>query len=134
MELDMLESQVLSLIKSNFSERIKNKKEYKDLNFTTSDRVQGEAKFPTVYVHMMESPEVGSTLEGSDVSGINATFQIEVTDNQNNKRTDEISREVLRIMKSMRFRVVGMPIHDNSQGAYRTASRYRRVMGSGDLL
>lgn len=134
MELDMLESQVLSLIKSSFSERIKNKKEYKDLNFTTSDRVQGEAKFPTVYVHMMESPEVGSTLEGSDISGINAAFQIEVSDNQNNKRTDEISREVSRIMKSLRFLIMGFPFHDNTQEAFCTKSRYRREIGSEDLL
>ena len=134
MELDMLESQVLSLIKSNFSERIKNKKEYKDLNFTTSDRVQGEARFPTVYVHMIDSSEAGGTLEGTDICGINAAFQIEVSDNKNNKRTDEISREILRIMKSLRFKAIVIPIHKNTQDAYMTDSRYQRVVGSGDFL
>lgn len=134
MELDMLETQVLSLIKARFSPKIKSKKEYANLNFTTSSKATTTAKFPTVYVHMMESPEVSGTLEGSDICGINATFQIEVTDNENQNRADEISREILRIMKTMRFRVMGMPIHDNTQDAYRTISRYRRVMGSGDLL
>lgn len=130
--LDRLESQVFSRVKYGFSKSIKEK--YPDLNFTTSDQSSTKAKFPTVYIHMLESPEVGGTLEGTEICGINASFQIEVTDNENNARSDEVAREVLRIMKTMRFRTVGMPFHDNSGDTYRTISRYRRVAGSGDIL
>lgn len=130
--LDSIETQVFSLIKAKFSAKIKAK--YKDLNFTTSDRSSTKPKFPTVYVHFMESPEIGSTLEGTEIPGINATFQIDVTDNQSQARADEVAKEILRIMKSMRFKPVGMPFHDNSGDTYRTISRYRRATGDGDIL
>lgn len=130
--LDSLESQIFSRIKANFSDRIK--KKYPDLNFTTSDKTPTKAKFPTVYIHFMESPEIGSDLEGTSINGITATFQIDITDNQSQSRADEVSREVLRIMKSMRFKAVGMPFHDNSGDTYRTISRYRRPIGAGDIL
>lgn len=130
--LDSIETQVFSLIKAKFSSKIKTK--YKDLNFTTSDRSSTKPKFPTVYVHFMESPEIGSTLEGTEIPGINATFQIDVTDNQSQARADEVAKEILRIMKDMRFKPSGMPFHDNSGDTYRTVSRYRRIIGDGDIL
>lgn len=130
--LDSLESQIFSRIKANFSEKIK--KKYPDLNFTTSDKTPTKAKFPTVYIHFMESPEIGSDLDGTSINGITATFQIEVTDNQSQTRSDEVSKETLRIMKTMRFKAVGMPFHDNSGDTYRTVSRFRRPIGAGDIL
>lgn len=129
---DSLESQIFSRIKANFSDRIK--KKYTDLNFTTSDKAPTKAKFPTVYVHFMESPEIGSDLDGASINGITATFQIDVTDNQSQTRADEVAREVLRIMKTMRFKAAGMPFHDNSGDTYRTISRFRRPVGAGDIL
>lgn len=130
--LDGIETQVFSLIKAKFSAKIKSK--YKDLNFTTSDKSSTKAKFPTVYIHLLESPEIGSDLEGTSVNGINATLQIEVTDNQSQTRADEVAKEILKVMKSMRFKAVGMPFHDNSGDTYRTVSRYRRPIGAGDIL
>lgn len=130
--LDSLESQIFSRIKANFSDRIK--KKCPDLNFTTSDKAPTKAKFPTIYIHFMESPEIMDTLEGTEINGITATFQIDVTDNQSQARADEVSREALRIMKTMRFKAAGMPFHDNSGDTYRTISRYRRAVGAGDIL
>lgn len=130
--LDSIETQVFSLIKAKFSTKIKAK--YPDLSFTTSDRSSTKPKFPTAYIHLLESPEIGSDLDGTSVNGINATFQIEVTDNQNQTRADEVAKEILRIMKFMRFKSVGMPFHDNSGDTYRTVSRYRRPIGAGDIL
>lgn len=130
--LDSIETQVFSLIKSKFSAKIKAK--YKDLNFTTSDRSSTKPKFPTVYIHLLESPEIGSTLEGTEIPGINAAFQVDVSDNQNNSRTDEVAREVLRIMKSMRFKPAPMPMHNNTGDVYITTARYKRVIGDGDIL
>ena len=130
--LDSIETQVFSLIKAKFSAKIKAK--YKDLNFTTSDRSSTKPKFPTVYIHLLESPEIGSDLDGTSVNGINATFQIDVTDNQSQARADEVAKEILRIMKTMRFKSVGIPFHDNSSDTYRTVSRWRRVIGAGDIL
>lgn len=130
--LDSIETQVFSLIKAKFSAKIKAK--YPDLNFTTSNRSPTKPKFPTVYIHMIDSQEVGSDLEGTSIPGVNAVFQVDVSDNQNNSRTDEVAREVLRIMKSMRFKPFPMPMHNNSGDVYITTARYKRVIGDGDIL
>ena len=130
--LDSIETQVFSLIKAKFSAKIKAK--YKDLNFTTSDRSSTKPKFPTVYIHMIDSQEVGSDLEGTSIPGVNAVFQVDVSDNQNNSRTDEVAREILRIMKSMRFKPAPMPMHNNTGDVYITTARYKRVIGDGDIL
>lgn len=130
--LDSLESQIFSRIKANFSDKIKSK--YPSLSFTTSNKSQASPKFPTVYIHFMESQETEETLDGTDVNAVTASFQVDVSDNQSQARADEVAREVLRIMKSMRFRASGMPFHDNSGDTYRTVSRYRRIIASGDIL
>lgn len=130
--LDSLETQIFSLIKAKFSTKIKEK--YKDLNFTTSDKSSTKAKFPTVYIHMIDSQEVGSDLEGTSIPGVSAAFQVDVSDNQNNSRTDEVAKEILRVMKSMRFKPAPMPMHNNSGDVYITTARYKRVIGDGDML
>lgn len=132
--LDSIESQVFFQLSTRFSEKIKNRSEYKDLTFTTSDSTPTKPKFPTVYLHMLESTEAGSDLDGTSIPGVNASFQIDVSDNQNNKRTDDVAREVLKVMKGMRFKPVTMPMHNNNGGVYVTTARYRRVIGDGDKL
>lgn len=130
--LDSIESQIFSRIKANFSERIKNK--YPNLNFTTSDKSSTSPKFPTVYIHLMEPAEMGETLDGTGINAVNATFQIDVSDNQSQARADEVAREVLRIMKTMRFSVKTLPFHNNVGDVYRTTARYRRIIGAGDII
>lgn len=130
--LDSIETQIFSLIKAKFSAKIKEK--YKDLNFTTSDRSSTKPKFPTVYIHMIDSQEVGSDLEGTSIPGVNASFQIDVSDNQSNKRTDDVAKEVLRVMKGLKFKPFTMPMHNNNGDVYITTARYRRVIGDGDIL
>lgn len=130
--LDSIESQIFSRVKANFSDRIKNK--YPNLNFTTSDKSPTSPKFPTVYIHLMEPAETGETLDGTGINAVNATFQIDVSDNQSQTRADEVAREVLRIMKTMRFKAVTLPFHSNVGDVYRTVARYRRLIGSGDII
>lgn len=130
--LDSIESQIFSLVKAKFPERVK--KKYPDLNFTTSDKSATKPKFPTVYIHLMEPQETGETLDGMYVNAVIATFQIDVSDNQNQARADEMARETLKIMKSMRFKAITMPFHNNAGDVYRTTARYRRIIGAGDIL
>lgn len=130
--LDSIESQIFSLVKAKFSERIK--KKYPDLNFTTSDKSSAKPKFPTVYIHLMEPQETGETLDGLYVNAVIATFQIDVSDNQNQARADEVAREILKVMKSMRFSAKPLPFHNNVGDVYRTTARYRRVIGAGDII
>lgn len=130
--LDSIESQIFSRIKANFSDRIKNK--YPNLNFTTSDKSSTKPKFPTVYIHLMEPTEEGETLDGASVNAVNATFQVDVSDNQSQARADEVAKEILKIMKSMRFSAKPLPFHNNVGDVCRTTARYRRLIGAGDII
>ena len=132
MVLDTLESQVYSRIKNKMPSIIKTK--YTDLNFTTNSISLADAKFPCVYIHMIESPEDGEDLEGTEINAVYASFVIEVVDNESQANTNTISKEVQKIMKQMRFKVVGFPYNDNKDSTYRKVSRYRRTIANNDVL
>lgn len=127
-----IESIVFSRIKKEFSDKIK--KNYPNLDFTTSDKVSTKPKFPTVYIHMLPSPEIGQTLDGTTLNGILANFQIKVSDNVNNSRAGEVMNEVVRILKTMRFSINEMPYSENKEGTYYSLVRARRAIGASDIL
>lgn len=127
-----IENIVFTRVKAKMPQSIKDK--YPKMRFTTSDTSSSTPQFPTVYIHMLESSEVGEDFEGTDINGINASFQIEVSDNQSQARAKEVMDEVVLTMKSMRFRAVGMPFFSNTSGTYRSITRYRRKIGSNDIL
>ena len=132
MVLDSIESLVYSRIKNKLPSNIKNK--YADLNITTNNANLSDAKFPCIYVHMIESPESGEDMEGDNTNAILVSFVIEVIDNQSQSTTTEISKSIQNIMKQMRFRVVGSPVNDNTDTTYRKISRYRRMIANNDTL
>lgn len=128
----LIESRVFSKIKTEFSPQIKVK--YPDLTFTTEQNIDSEPKFPTVYIHMLPSEEIGQDLTNETINGIRANFQIDVSDNQNNNRTKEVMVEVIRIMKTMRFNIQEMPYYEKRNQTYYSIARASRVIGSGDIL
>lgn len=132
--VDMLnvESIVLTRVKGKFPQDLKAK--YKDLNFTTSNKVQANAKFPNVYVHLLPAVEKGQDLDGMTINGGLFTFQIEVNDNQLQDRVSEVMGAVVSVMKSMRFEVIAFPEFKNTDSAFRSIVRFRRVIGNGDTL
>ena len=127
-----IETIIYSRIKAHLTSKFKTK--YPDISFTTSDRVQSTPKFPNVYVQLVGSPEVGNDLENNTILGVEATFQIETTDNNSQNRAKDVMDEVVKVMKSMRFTVMVMPEFQNTNSAYRCVTRFRRVVGSLDKL
>ena len=123
---------VLTKVKYGFSEKLK--KKYPDLNFTTKSKTGTPTSFPTVYINKLSSPERGQTLDGTEINAILASFQIEVTDNVDQSRAGEVTDEVMRLMKTMRFEIVGDPYTDNTENSYRYIMRCRRMIGESDIL
>lgn len=107
---------------------------YPDINFTTTDKVATEPKFPNVYLKRMAGAERGQDMEGSAVNAMLVTFQVEVTDNISDTRALEVADECCAVMKSMRFQILGEPVPDNSGGVYRNIARYQRIVGHNDTL
>ena len=62
------------------------------------------------------------------------TFQIEVYDNKKKSNALEVMSAVMDIMKSMRFEVVSMPEHFKTDNTHRYVARFRRIIGSLDVL
>jgi len=130
--LDMLESQVITRIKTQFSKKLKEK--YKNINFTTENKVDALPRFPTVYIHEMPGAETGADLQGDAINAVWSSFQIEVTANTKMNEAKEVMDEVVKIMKTMRFQVTYMPEFQNTDSVYRRVARFRRIIGADDVL
>ena len=81
---DDLQSQIFSRIIYD-SEMQKLQKKYPDFTLTTSMVSSTEPTFPTLVLQQLETPEVGQDLDNTTINGVNATFQIDVIDNQKNR-------------------------------------------------
>ena len=132
LDLNILESVIFSRIKSDFSQKIKEK--YKNLEFTTQEASKGTPKFPNVYVYLMPGAEIGRTLRGNNFSGGLFTFQIKVTNNTGQTAVQEITNEVMKIMKKMSFEVVGTPSYQNDADTQWSDTRFRRPICNGDIF
>lgn len=130
--LDMLESQVYTRIKTQFPSKLKEK--YKNINFTTENKVDALPRFPTVYIHEMPGMETGADLQGGTINAVWSSFQIEVTTNAKQSDTKEVMDEVVKIMKKMRFQVISMPEFQNTDSIYRRVARFRRMIADDDIL
>lgn len=130
--LDMLESQVITRIKTQFSQKLKDR--YPNLKFTNSDRADTVPKFPTVYIHEMSGAETGVNTEGNTINAVLTSFQIEVTTNTKMNDAKEVMNEVVRIMKTMSFQVIATPEFQNTDSVYRRVARFRRMIADDDIL
>lgn len=128
----MLESQVYTRIKTQFPSKLKEK--YKNINFTTENKVDALPRFPTVYIHEMPGMETGADLQGGTINAVWSSFQIEVTTNTKQSDTKEVMDEVVKIMKKMRFQVISMPEFQNTDSIYRRVARFRRMIADDDIL
>lgn len=128
----MLESIIFSRLKAQFSQKIKEK--YKDLTFTTQEENKGTPKFPNVYVYLMPGTEIGQTLQGNYFAGGTFTFQIRVTNNSGQTAVQEITNEIIKIMKKMRFQIVATPVYENNADTQWSVMRFRRPICNGDIL
>lgn len=132
LDLPMLESIIFSRLKGLFSQKIKAK--YPNLTFTTQEASKDAPKFPNVYVYLMPGMETGLTLERTEFEEGKFTFQIRVTNNSGQTAVQEITNEILRLMKRMSFEIVGTPVYENDADTQWSVSRFRRTIGRNDVL
>lgn len=132
LDLPMLESIIFSRIKGLFSQKIKSK--YKDLTFTTQEESKRTPKFPNVYVYLMPGTEIGQTTEADVFEAGLFTFQIRVTNNTGQTAVQEITNEIIRLMKKMRFQIVATPVYENDSDTQWSVARFRRAICQNDIL
>lgn len=132
LELNMLESIIFSRLKGQFSQKIKGK--YPNLTFTTQEESRSAPKFPNVYVYLMPGTETGLTLERTVFEEGLFTFQIRVTNNSGQTAVQEITNEIIRLMKRMSFEISATPVYENDSDTQWSVSRFRRTIGRNDVL
>lgn len=128
----MLESIIFSRLKAQFSQKIKEK--YPNLSFTTQEQSKGTPKFPNVYVYLMPGAETGLTLERTVFEEGLFTFQIRVTNNNGQTAVQEITNEIIKIIKKMSFEIVATPVYENDADTQWSVMRFRRTIGRNDVL
>ncbi len=132
-DLNSLESIIFTQIKSRFPPKIK--KKYPNLEFTTQEESKTPVQFPNVYVYLMPSTENGRTFEGGGMECGLFTFQIKVTDNQNQTRVKEVMSEIMRIMgDELSFATVSTPAYQNTKDTYWADTRFRRELTTESYL
>lgn len=131
-DLFTIESKVYTRLKNNVSETFISK--YPTYTVTTSDKRPSKMTYPYVYVHEMTGIERGSTLENDTLAALNVTIQVEVYSDKSQTVTSDTMKEIVRIMKSMRFSVSAFPENLNTDSLYRKVARFERLIGDGDTL
>lgn len=132
MSLLDLETKVYSRLNNKVKSALK--KTYPKLNFVDTDKQSSTPTYPLVYVHELESAEIGQDFDNTTINGVLSSFEITVYSDYSQEVNKEIMNEVVYVMKSMRYNIVGTPFNDNEDGLYRRICRFRRPVGAGDTL
>ena len=127
---------VFTRIKQEFSQDLRAEYSMSDTgNFSTVSNSNVSAVFPFVYVNALPAVEKGGDMQGESINGAQFTFQIDVIDNKSQTRARKVMTEVLRIMKSMGFEAIAIPSFEGTQdNTHRMVARFRRTIGSGDVI
>lgn len=130
-----VETSIFARLKNEVISSLKSK--YPDINFTMDDASDTQPKFPTVYIHFLGGSEQGQDLEGLSINAILCTVQFEVTvsKEQGLLGARQVTYEVVRQLKNLRFSVVSLPEFQNiSTDTKRMVGRARRTIGQADVL
>lgn len=106
--------------------------DYPQLYVTTSPSTQAAARFPTVYIHSLESSEYGSDLDNTGIHGILKSIQVDVMSNTTLADSKTVMREVVSLMKAKRFSIDEFPIYSSENNVYTGICRFRRMIGAED--
>jgi hypothetical protein len=105
---------------------------FPDIFYTSQIQTIKESDFPCVYIHMVDSYEMGEDTERLTINAVNATFQCEAYTNTDQDDCVAIMMAMISQLKKMRFSVVGFPSYSSNGNVFRGVVRARRVIGAND--
>ena len=131
MELLELENIITTQIKVRVPKLTENK--YPDLSVTNEDSDK-QPSFPNIYVHELESSEVGNSIPNQQIHAIRDTFQIVVSTNTNKSESREVTNACILAFKHLRYSVISSPIYYKDNNIHRFVFRVRRIIANGDTF
>lgn len=130
-----LPSLIFTRIKTTFDKKILDKYSMGSGNFTNVGSNSTPAKFPFVYIELIDLPEKHRDLEGTNINSTKVSFKITVSDNKTQARANEVAKEVLKTMKRMKFDAIQIPIPGNVvSGIYTCVGTYERNIDENDII
>ena len=125
-------SQILSRIFTQVSYMMK--KKYSTLNCTTKGENLGDAKLPTLYMRELPAIETANDLDNTTVNSILCTIEIQVFTKNDETLCKALMNDAVVEMKRFRFNVTAMPVVETQDTVSKGVARFRRMVGSGDIL
>lgn len=106
---------------------------FSKMTFTSedSDKVPG---FPCVYVHELESTEIGNDLANNHIHALRSTIQIIVSANTTKADAKVVSNACIKALKALRYTSTMTPIYTKDNNLHKYVFRVRRVIASGDTF
>lgn len=127
-----VEPKVFSVTKARLQSAIGDT--FPNIYYTTQIQTLTESQFPCIYVHLIDTYEIGGDTEGLTVNGIVATFQVEAYVNTTQADCVAIMSAAIEQLKKMRFQVVSFPLYTSNGNVFRGVFRVRRPIGADDTL
>jgi hypothetical protein len=130
-----IESKIYTIVKTRLENALKT--DYPDLNVTQQMKLNDEAVFPTVYIQMLESPEIGSDLENSTINAMLTTFEVHISSNKSQGLNGlrKVQSAVTENFKKLRFNMVSRGVFTReTNDVYTSISRFRRVIGGNEEI
>lgn len=125
---------IFTTIKTQFSQTIKDSFGMTDDNFSTVGSSDTPAVFPFVRFQILPGSEQGQTFETSNFEAGLFSFQIDVFDNKTQSRARKVMTEIVRIMKTMGFRVNQMPSFEDTKDVHRMTARFQKVYSKDEAF
>ena len=130
-----IESKIFTIVKTRLNTALLST--YPNLLVTQQQKLSEEPKFPTVYIQMLDSPEVGSDLDNLTINGILATFEVHITVSkaQGMSGLRKVQAAVTDNFKKLRFNMVTRgEFTRETDDTYTSISRFRRVIGGNEEI
>lgn len=130
-----IESKIYTIVKTRLVKALSTT--YPKLLVTQEQKLNDEVQLPSIYIKMLDSPEIGADLDNSNVNAMLVTFETHITVSKDMELTGlrRISASVLEQFKKLRFNMVtrGEIVRETSD-TYKSIARFRRVIGAGEEI
>lgn len=130
-----IETKVFTIIKTRLNTALSST--YPKLLVTQQQKLNDEPQFPTVYIKMLDSPEIGSDLENTTINAMLATFEVHtiVSKAQGLSGLRKVQGAVTDNFKKLRFNMVSRgEFTGETDDTYTSISRFRRVIGGNEEI
>lgn len=130
-----IESKIYTIVKTRLVKALSTT--YPKLLVTQEQKLNDEVQLPSIYIKMLDSPEIGADLENSNVNAMLVTFETHITVSKDSGLSGlrKISASVLENFKKLRFQMATRgEITRETSDTYTTISRYNRVIGAEEEI